>query len=195
MTTAEGIEKKIGQLENFQEIVGKFVQKLGDPSKYEFRDEVIDLLEYGNGKCTCGHPVRYMLLIWGPNGEVAPVGVECVKHFQSYNEELYRKLENARLGLYEYLAKLERERVEGIRQIEKNEVKPAFDLAKSRFLAVCKLHSERIYRMIPRAMWLLQQELLKPKTYKLTTYEIKFYKSMVIKIEETLGMYERGELR
>lgn len=194
MATAAELEKKIASLENFQEIVGKFVAALGDPSKFEFRGDVIDLGVYGAGKCTCGHPVRYMLLIWGPDGKVAPCGCECVKHFQSYNETLFNKLENARLGLYEALAAEERERVEVIRQSEISDILPTFEFAKERFLMVCQLHKERIRFMIPRALWLLQANLQKKPVYKTTLGLLNFYKRMVITIEETLGKYERGEL-
>lgn len=193
MATAE-LEKKIASLENFQEIVGKFVAALGDPTKYEFRGDVIDLGVYGAGKCTCGHPVRYMLLIWGPDGKVAPCGCECVKHFQAYNQDLFNKLEHARIGLYEALAAEEREKVEAIRQAEISSLKPTFEFAKERFLMVCKLHKERINFMIPRAMWLLSADLQKNTTYKTTLGYLKFYKRMLIAIAETLSQYEKGEL-
>ena len=45
--TTETIEKRIEGIGTFQEIVGKFIKRLGDPSQYEFRGEVIDLGEYG----------------------------------------------------------------------------------------------------------------------------------------------------
>ena len=193
--TAATIERRIEGLENFKEIVGKFITRLGDPSKYEFRGEVIDLGEYGRGKCTCDHPVRYMLLIWGPNGEVAPVGCECIKHFQAYNETLYNKLEGARIGLMEALAAVEREKAEAIRQTERGKLQPAYELARRRFLAVCKMHEDNINRWLPRAMWTLKANLMKKVEYKTTNGFLKFYTRMLLEIEKTLGMYERGELR
>ena len=167
MTTAA--EKKIEGIENFQVIVAKFITRLGDPSKYEFRGEVIDLGEYGRGKCTCDHPVRYMLLIWGPNGEVAPVGCECIKHFAAYNDALYNKLEGARIGLMEALAAEEREKAEAIRQAERSKLQPAYELARRRFLAVCKMHQDNISYYLPRAMWVLRANLMKKVEYKTTT--------------------------
>ena len=194
MTTAT-MERRIEGLENFKEIVGKFITRLGDPSKYEFRGEVIDLGEYGKGKCTCDHPVRYMLLIWGPNGEVAPVGCECIKHFAAYNDALYNKLEGARIGLMEALAAEEREKVEAIRQTERSKLQPAYELARRRFLAVCKMHQDNISYYLPRAMWVLRANLMKKVEYKTTNGYLKFYTRMTLEIEKTLGMYERGELR
>jgi hypothetical protein len=193
MTTT--IEKRIEGLENFKEIVGKFITRLGDPSKYEFRGEVIDLGEYGKGKCTCDHPVRYMLLIWGPNGEVAPVGVECIKHFAAYNETLFNKLEGARLGLMEALAADEREKTQVRQQAERSKLQPIYELARRRFLAVCKMHQDNISTYLPHAMWTLKANLLKKAEYKTTNGYLKFYTRMTLEIEKTLGMYERGELR
>ena len=194
MTTAT-MERRIEGLENFKEIVGKFITRLGDPSKYEFRGEVIDLGEYGKGKCTCDHPVRYMLLIWGPNGEVAPVGCECIKHFAAYNDALYNKLEGARIGLMEALAAEEREKAEAIRQAERSKLQPAYELARRRFLAVCKMHQDNINLYLPHAMWTLKADLMKKVEYKTTNGYLKFYTRMTLAIEKTLGMYERGELR
>jgi hypothetical protein len=217
--TSATIERRIEGIGNFQEIVGKFIKRLGDPSQYEFRGEVIDLGEYGKGKCTCDHPVRYMLLIWGPNGEVAPVGCECIKHFQAYNDKLFNSLENARVGcecikhfqayndklfnslenarvgLMEALAADEREGAEAIRQAERGKVQPAYELARRRFLAVCKMHQDNISRYLPYAMWNLQSTLMKKVEYKTTNGYLKFYTRMTLEIEKTLGMYERGELR
>lgn len=193
--TTETIEKRIEGIGNFQEIVGKFIKRLGDPSQYEFRGEVIDLGEYGKGKCTCDHPVRYMLLIWGPNGEVAPVGCECIKHFQAYNDKLFNSLENARVGLMEALAADEREKAEALRQAERGKVQPAYELARRRFLAVCKMHEDNINKWLPRLMWDLKANLMKKVEYKTTNGYLKFYTRMTLEIEKTLGMYERGELR
>jgi len=195
MTTAT-IESRIVGLSNFKEIVGKFITRLGDPSKYEFRGEVIDLGEYGRGKCTCDHPVRYMLLIWGPNGEVASVGCECIKHFQAYNDRLYNSLENARIGLMEALAADEREKAEVIRQTERSKLQPAYELARRRFLAVCKMHQDNISRSryLPYALWQLQSALMKKVEYKTTNGYLKFYTRMTLTIEKVLGQYERGEL-
>ena len=192
--TAEKLGKRIEGIGNFQEIVGKFIKRLGDPSQYEFRGEVIDLGEYGKGKCTCDHPVRYMLLIWGPNGEVAPVGCECIKHFQAYNDKLFNSLENARVGLMEALAAEEREKTEALRQTERGKVQPAYELARRRFLAVCKMHEDNINRWLPRSMWVLKSNLMKKVEYKTTNGYLKFYTRMTLEIEKTLGQYERGEL-
>lgn len=195
MAASEQIEKRIQGLENFKEIVGKFVAALGDPSQYEFRGEVIDLGEYGAGKCTCGHIVRYLLLIWGPNGNVAPIGCECVKHFQSYNEKLYNSLENARLGLYEALAAEERERAEVLRLAKRDEVQPLFELAKTRFLAVCRMHREHINKYLPYVMWQFESTLKKAPEYKKTSSYIRFYETKIVEIDKILGQYERGELK
>jgi hypothetical protein len=190
------LERKIENLENFKAIVAKFVARLGDPSQWEYRGEVIDLGEYGKGKCTCDHPVRYMLLIWSPTGECAPVGCECIKHFQAYNETLFNKLENARLGLYEALAREDREKAEAKRQAEKASLVPKYELARMKFLAVCRMHKDRIGVFLPRAMWLLQSELLKKTPeYKTTNGYLKFYERQILAIETTLGKYERGELK
>lgn len=194
-TAANKLEKQIEGIENFQEIVGKFVTRLGDPSKYEFRGEVIDLGEYGRGKCTCDHPVRYMLLIWGPNGEVAPVGCECIKHFAAYNEGLFNKLEGARLGLMEALAADEREKTQVRQEAERAKIQPVYELARRRFLAVCKMHQDNISRYLPYAMWTLQSSLMKKVEYKTINGYLKFYTRTILTIEKTLGMYERRELR
>jgi hypothetical protein len=193
-TTAEQLEKRVESIENFKEIVGKFIKKLGDPTKYEFRGDVIDLKEYGRGTCTCGHPVRYMLMIWGPNGEVAPIGVECVKHFQSYNEALFGRLEKATEIIYEQIAAEEKARAEALRQAKKTDLQPAYELAKTKFLAVCKMHQDNINFYIPYQMYALRAELLKKRDYKTTNGFIKFYERSILDIEKTLGMYERGEL-
>lgn len=197
MTTAvTNLEKRIDGLENFKTIVAKFIKKLGDPSKWEFRGEVIDLGEYGKGTCTCDHPVRYMLLIWSPNGDVAPVGCECIKHFQAYNEILFNKLENARVGLYEALAKEDRELAEVKKQAKQSELHPQYEFAKLRFLAVCRMHKDRIGIYLPRAMWELQHDLQKPiKDYKNLTHLLKHYEKQILAVETTLGKYEQGELR
>jgi hypothetical protein len=195
MTATAKLERKIEHLENFQEIVRKFVVRLGDPSEFEFRNEVIDLGSV-KGKCTCDQPIRYMFLIWGPNGRVAPVGCECIKHFQAYNETLFGKLEHAREGLMEALAREKRESDEAQRQDKVAEILPCYELARRKFLAVCKMHKDNIGYMLPRAMWLLQSDLMKKvQEYKTTNGYINFYKTTIVKIETVLGKYERGELR
>ena len=136
-----------------------------------------------------------MLLIWGPNGEVAPVGCECIKHFQAYNDKLFNSLENARVGLMEALAADERQKAETIRQAERGKVQPAYELARRRFLAVCKMHEDNINKWLPRLMWDLKANLMKKVEYKTTNGYLKFYTRMTLEIEKTLGMYERGELR
>lgn len=197
MANTVQIEKRIGSIESFQTIVGKFITRLGDPSQFEFRGEVIDLGTYGKGKCTCDHPVRYMLLIWGPNGEVAPVGCECIKHFQAYNDKLFSSLENARLGLMEALAADEREKTAARQQAERSRVQPMFELAKRRFFAVCKMHQAYISRSqyLPYAMWTLKSNLMKKVEYKTPRGYISFYTRMTLEIEKILAQYERGELK
>jgi hypothetical protein len=189
------LEKQIDNLENFKEIVGKFIKRLGDPSQYEFRGEVIDLGEYGAGKCTCGHILRYMLLIWGPNGAVAPLGCECIKHFHSYNETLFNKLENARVGLYEALAREKREPIEALRQAKMAELQSQFELARRRFLAVCRMHEENINRWLPRPMWVVKGDVMKKVEYKTILGYLNYYEKMILTIDKTLGQYEKGELK
>ncbi len=77
-----------------EEIVRKFIARLGDAREWQFDGEVIDL-GVPSGKCTCDHPIRYVFVIRHPDGRTAPVGSECINHFQAYNPELWAKMQHA----------------------------------------------------------------------------------------------------
>lgn len=183
------IEREIAKLDNFSEIVRKFVQRLGDPSKYEFRGEVIDLGRVA-GKCTCDEDIRYIFLIYGPNGEVAPCGSTCIKHFMSYNSDLYDRLTFAHEALMRKLSEAEQARAEALRQAEKERIKPEFEAAVAEFTELCN----RIRRTapawkrfpLPYDMWKLETALKNPKEYKTTTGYIKFYKKSIEDIHAML---------
>jgi hypothetical protein len=84
----------------FKEIVRKFVTRLGDVREWTFDGEVIDL-GIPSGKCTCDHPIRYVFVIHHPDGRTAPVGSECINHFQAYNPELWEKMKHAHADFWE----------------------------------------------------------------------------------------------
>ena len=195
MTTTEQIETKIERLDSFQNIVGRFLTLLGDPSKYEYRGDMIDLGTYGKGKCLCNHPVRYLFLIHGPNGEVAPVGCECIKHFQSYNDKLYASLEIARTKLEETLAANQRAISTARSQAALNVAEQSFKLTKEKFFEICRLHRQHIGYKLPYAMWMFQTELCGKVEYKTANGYTKYYTRMIDKTERLIERYAKGELK
>ena len=91
MTAEENITSEVPKQDAFKEIVRKFIARLGDARQWTFDGEVIDL-GVPIGKCTCDHPIRYVFVIRHPDGRTAPVGSECINHFQAYNPELWEKM-------------------------------------------------------------------------------------------------------
>lgn len=185
------LEREINTLAGFTEIVRKFVQRLGDPSKFEYRGECIDL---GGpvGKCTCDHPIRYVFLIHGPDGRVAPVGSECINHFASYNPNLYERLTHAKDALFEKLAQEEKDRAEALRRAELDEVKPAFDAALARFRTFIADYKERTQSyFLPYDLYALQGKLNRPPEYKRTQTYTKYYKDMAEHINQVLARHEK----
>src|SRR5271166_5680531 len=113
MTAEENLERRIDEgdytaeeqmiapkQDAFKEIVRKFVTRLGDAREWTFDGEIIDL-EFPTGKCTCDHPIRYVFVINHPDGRSAPVGSECINHFQAYNPELWEKMKHAHADFWE----------------------------------------------------------------------------------------------
>lgn len=84
----------------FKEIVRKFIARLGDAREWTFDGEVIDL-GIPAGKCTCDHPIRYVFVIHHPDGRTAPVGSECINHFQAYNPDLWEKMSKCHADYWE----------------------------------------------------------------------------------------------
>lgn len=84
----------------FKEIVRKFIIRLGDAREWQFDGEMVDL-GTPSGKCTCDHPIRYVFVIRHPDGRTAPVGSECINHFQSYNPELWEKMSKCHADYWE----------------------------------------------------------------------------------------------
>lgn len=86
------------------QIAKKFIERLGDPSRWTYLGECIEL-DQPTGRCVCDHPIRYLFPIYGPNaGETAMVGSECIENFAGYNPELYNQLTAAKEQLERRIA-------------------------------------------------------------------------------------------
>jgi len=169
---------KLGNTLSFLGIVAKFVQRLGDPSKYEYRGECIDLGR-PSGKCTCDHPIRYVFLIYNPEtGESAPVGSECINHFQSYNPELFTKLQAAVDKLERRLADEKIAQNTAKRTAEANEARPAYEAAVARATKLIEdWRAANTWAMwLPRELWVMGESIKKGvPEYKNQVSYAKFY--------------------
>lgn len=114
----------------FKEIVGKFVTRLGDPSKWTFEGEIIDM-GAPTANCTCDHPIRYVFVIHGPDGATAPVGSECINHFQSYNPALWEKMQKASESFWAARREQEKAEREAAHKVQAEAAKILWQKAKT----------------------------------------------------------------
>jgi len=113
------------------DFIHTFIEKLGDVANWNHSGVVVDSGKGSTEKCVCGHPIRYLYKIDGPEGKVAQVGSECINHFKDYNESLY----NALISTVERLKEDEKkakellilEEVEVIRLPYEDKVKKVFN--------------------------------------------------------------------
>jgi hypothetical protein len=66
--------------------VQALINALGDPSKWEYRDEMNDTGSM-NSRCACGHAIRYEFIIYSPEGKTAILGSTCIENFSQFNPE------------------------------------------------------------------------------------------------------------
>ena len=176
--TTSKLEKQIGNTSSFLGIVAKFVQRLGDPSKYEYRGECIDLGR-PSGKCTCDHPIRYVFPVYNPEtGESAPCGSECINHFQSYNPELFAKLQAAVGKLERRLADEKIALLKAKRTAEADAARPAYEVAVARATKLIEdwRAANTWAKWLPRELWAMQESIKKgTPEYKNPGSYTKFY--------------------
>ena len=156
-------------------IVQKFVTRLGDPSKWTFEGEIIDL-GTPSGKCTCDHPIRYVFVIHGPDGKTAPVGSECINHFQSYNPELWGKMNAARDAFWLRIREEEKARKEAQYKIDVEKNKSLWEEARKEALAQIAAYRESNGFWLPATLYSLHVKLnTKVPVYKRTKTYVSFY--------------------
>lgn len=190
------LEKQVANATGFLGVVAKFVQRLGDPSKYEYRGECIDLGR-PTGKCTCDHPIRYVFPIYNPEtGAMAPCGSECINHFQSYNPELFARLQKAVEKLERKLADEQIALNRAKRLAEADEVRPAYLEAKAKaekYIADWKAKNTWA-KYLPTELWKLQLELQKSEPeYKQPVHYRKFYTRMTEFYNNTVTAHQQKE--
>ena len=174
-------------MDGFTGIVERFINKLGDPSKYEFRGECIDLGS-PEGYCTCGHPIRYMFLIYSPENKIAPVGSECIKHFQYYSPDLFSRLQFACDKLMENIRAAEKAERDAQHLADADAIKPQYEAAVARVRAFIANYRET-HRFIPRELWDLEVDLNKGvKEYKLASAYKKYYERIIAQVNEALAI-------
>jgi hypothetical protein len=169
----------------FFEIVRKFIQRLGDPSKWTFEGEIIDL-GAPTGKCTCDHPIRYVFVIHGPEGRTAPVGSECINHFQAYNPELWQKMNAALDAYWERIRATEKAAREAQQQKEAAEAKIPYETARQEAWNCINAYKQKhpASYWLPSDLYSLRCKLTAPAPqYKRTKSYITFYQ------RETKEMY------
>lgn len=156
----------------FYELVSKFVTRLGDVREWTFDGEIIDL-GTPSGKCTCDHPIRYVFMISHPDGRTAPVGSECIKHFQAYNPDLFAKMSAANENFWKRIREAEKARKENENQIEAEAAKVLYEEAREE---ANKLLTGRA-GWLPGELYTLRVKLnTKLPEYKRTKSYIDFYK-------------------
>lgn len=77
---------------NKAEFIKTFIDKLGNVDNWNHSGIVIDNGKGSSAKCVCGHRIRFLFILEGPEGKTAQVGSECINHFKDYNETLYNSL-------------------------------------------------------------------------------------------------------
>ncbi len=69
-------------------IADAFIARCGDPSKWEYRGEVLEAGKFETVKCVCGHPIRNLFPIYAPDGvDKVVIGSTCIEHYAAYNPE------------------------------------------------------------------------------------------------------------
>lgn len=174
-------------------IIAKFIEALGDPTKYNLS------YYYDAGlpveSCVCGHQIRHCFVITDGT-RTALVGCECIYHFKSYSPALYSSLVEAN----QKRMKEDRERKKRIKELAvKEELK--------NLLGEYKKYSDRLHEIyryvggdairIDYVIWLAHSEywkgdceLVKFGKYKRTstyinkiTENIKELKTVILEIE------------
>src|SRR5271169_5134106 len=90
MTNIENLEMKKDNVSNELIYRKRFIDVLGDPSKWKYSGVCNDLAA-PVGKCICGHAIRFEYQIEF-EGHKNVVGSECINHFATINPELYKDL-------------------------------------------------------------------------------------------------------
>jgi len=93
-TVIERTEQQIERGADRARYLASLIAELGNPSEWEYTGVVNDRGQQ-DGKCACGHPIRYEFCIEHPDGREAVVGSTCVEHFEQVNPTLFAALTNA----------------------------------------------------------------------------------------------------
>lgn len=171
------------------EIAAAFIERLGDPTKYEFTGMVNDL-GMPIGTCVCGHQIRYEYIIAKGSKHVA-VGSECIHNFKHYNPKLYAKLLEA------HEARLEKKKADEKKAREARRAKEVSKLEKewnAGFAKIRKLFPEGL-PWLPSDLYWEYQDLRKgPKQYKRSTTYIRWYKERMPRLKKLVkGMEARAK--
>lgn len=161
-------------------IVESFIMRLGDPAKYHFTGEVIDL-RAPMGSCVCGHAIQYEYMISDGKQKVA-VGSECINHFAEYNVGLYNQLVKAR---EDFIAKRKEEEKAAKAVQEAVELAPYVNAHRKMKESLKELFPNRL-PYLPYDLYSNLQYVQKVPTYKRTKSYIKWYKEANKVFSETL---------
>lgn len=82
MTTVETLSAKLETTADKQAHRAALVAVLGNGAEWEYRGEVVDLKE---GKCACGHHIRYGYPVHHPDGRAVTLGSSCINVFEGVN--------------------------------------------------------------------------------------------------------------
>ena len=150
MTKIERLEDDISDRGNSLAYRKKFIDALGDPSKWEYTGNCTDL---GSccGHCICGHPIRFEFEIEYQNKKKI-VGSECINHFQFINPELYKKLVDADTKMKEKLKELKRLAKEAEQDKEIEKLKGEYGIEYEKFIGKYDSYIKQNQR-VPYDLW------------------------------------------
>ena len=84
------------QIVESSRIADAFIARCGDPSKWEYRGEVLEAGKGDNVKCVCGHPIKNLFPIYAPDGvDRVVIGSTCIDHYAAYNPAHAAKMREA----------------------------------------------------------------------------------------------------
>lgn len=162
------------------DIVGAFIARLGDPTKFYYTGQVIEL-PFPTGMCVCGHQIKYEYMISDGNQTVA-VGSECINHFREYNQKLYEELMKAKAGFDEK----KKEDARKAREARRNAEVEKLEAEHKAIQAEIKSMFPDGYPWLPAELYWDLKENWRPKQYKRSTSYIKWYKENTPKLAKAL---------
>lgn len=81
-------------------IADAFIARCGDPSKWEYRGELIEVKQ--PDKCVCGHPIKMLFPIYSPDGtDSVNIGSTCIECYAGYSPDNAARMREVLAALLE----------------------------------------------------------------------------------------------